>query len=297
MYIGIEAGGTKFVCGAGTGPDDLTDIAIFPTTTPDETLARACAFVADHVQGLQAVGVASFGPVDLHGESDTYGFITSTPKPDWTTVDVVGHRRQAADVPVGFDTDVNGAALAEATWGAAADVSSCVYVTVGTGVGGGAMVDGQLLHGLLHPEMGHLQAVRHPDDGFPGHCPFHGDCIEGMAAGPAMQERWGEPAQDLTGDDRRRAVEIEAYYLAQLAAAVTYILSPERLVFGGGVMRLDGLLDGLRSQLLERLGGYLQVPEITDHVEDYVVAPALGDRAGVLGAVALADRAASGIDR
>lgn len=293
MYIGIEAGGTKFVCAAGTGPDDLTDLTTFPTTTPDETLARARAFVTDHAQDLAAVGVASFGPVDLRRGSDTYGFITSTPKPGWTNADVVGALRQAADVPIGFDTDVNGAALGEARWGAAADVPSCAYVTVGTGVGGGGMVDGQLLHGLLHPEMGHLQVVRHPDDAYAGGCPFHGDCVEGMAAGPALQERWGAPAQYLAGDDLRRAVDIEAHYLAQLAAAMTYILSPERLVFGGGVMHLDGLLDGLRSHLLVRLNGYLRVPEITDHVEGYVVAPALGDRAGVLGAIALADRAAS----
>lgn len=297
MYVGVEAGGTKFVCGAGTGPDDLTDVTTFPTTTPEETLARTRAFVADHTQNLQAIGVASFGPVDLRHGSDTYGFIRSTPKPGWTDADVVGALRHEVDVPIGFDTDVNGAALAEATWGAAADVPSCVYVTVGTGVGGGGMVDGQLLHGLLHPEMGHLHVVRHPDDPFPGHCPFHGDCIEGMAAGPALQERWGTPAQDLTGHDLRRAIDIEAYYLAQLAAAMTYILSPERVIFGGGVMNLEGLMDRLRGQLRERLGGYLHVPEITDHVDDYLVAPTLGDRAGVLGAIALADRAASGADQ
>ena len=175
MYVGIEAGGTKFVCAAGTGPDDLSDVTTFPTTSPDETLARTRAFVTAHAAGLEAIGVASFGPVDLREGSDTYGYITSTPKPGWSETDVVGALRDVADVPIGFDTDVNGAALAEATWGAAADASSCVYVTVGTGVGGGAMVDGRLLHGLLHPEMGHVAVVRHPDDSYAGRCPFHGD--------------------------------------------------------------------------------------------------------------------------
>lgn len=290
MYVGIEAGGTKFVCAAGTGPDDLSDVTTFPTTSPDETLARTRAFVTAHAAGLEAIGVASFGPVDLREGSDTYGYITSTPKPGWSETDVVGALRDVADVPIGFDTDVNGAALAEARWGAAADASSCVYITVGTGVGGGAMVDGRLLHGLLHPEMGHVAVVRHPDDSYAGRCPFHGDCLEGMAAGPAVQERWGRPAQELADDDLRRAVAIEAEYLAQLAAATTYILSPERLIFGGGVMNLQGLLDGLRHRLVERLSGYLKVPAITEHVTRYVVAPKLGDRAGVLGAVALADR-------
>lgn len=291
MYVGIEAGGTKFVCAAGTDPDDLTDVVTFPTTTPGETLGRACAFVADHADGLRGIGVASFGPVDLRPSSDTYGFITSTPKPGWRDTDVLGPLRDAADAPIGFDTDVNGAALGEARWGAASDVASCVYFTVGTGIGGGALVGGQLVHGLLHPEMGHLHVARRVDDQFAGGCPFHGDCLEGMAAGPAIAQRWGQPAQELDGDRLRRAVALEADYLAQLAAATCYILSPERLIFGGGVLHLDGLLDALRAQLVVRLNGYLAVPDITDHIDRYLVPPALGDRAGVLGAIALADRA------
>ncbi|CAN5920589.1 ROK family protein [soil metagenome] len=293
MYVGIEAGGTKFVCAAGTGPDDLTDVTRFPTTSPRETLDRACAFVADHTDGLQGIGVASFGPVDLGQSSDTYGFITSTPKPGWGDTDVLGPLRTVAEVPIGFDTDVNGAALAESRWGAAADVASCVYVTVGTGIGGGGMIDGQLIHGLLHPEMGHLHVARHPDDRFAGRCPFHGDCLEGMAAGPAIEDRWGRPGQELTGAQLAQAVDIEADYLAQLATAMTYILSPERLILGGGVLQLDGLLEAVRTQVVDRLNGYLTVPEITGHVDRYVVRPALGDHAGVLGAIALADRAAA----
>jgi fructokinase len=291
MYVGIEAGGTKFVCAAGTDPDDLTDIVTFPTTRPDETLERACAYVADHADGLRGIGVASFGPVDLRPSSDTYGFITSTPKPGWRDTDVLGPLRDAADATIGFDTDVNSAALGEARWGAASDVASCVYVTVGTGIGGGALVGGQLVHGLLHPEMGLLHVARHVDDQFAGGCPFHGDCLEGMAAGPAIAQRWGQPAEELDGERLRRAVVLEADYLAQLAAATSYILSPERIIFGGGVLHLDGLLDALRARLVVRLNGYLAVPEITDHIERYIVPPALGDRAGVLGAIALADRA------
>lgn len=292
MYVGIEAGGTKFVCAAGTGPDDLTDVTRFPTTTPDETLRRTCAFVADHAQGLRGIGVASFGPIDLRRSSTTYGSITSTPKPYWHNADVLGPLRAVADVPIGFDTDVNGAALAEARWGAATDVSSCVYVTIGTGIGGGGLVDGQLVHGLLHPEMGHLPVARHPADEFPGRCPFHGDCLEGMAAGPAIEQRWGRPAQHLTGAELAQAIEVEADYLAQMAAALSYILSPERLIFGGGVMHLAGLLDAVRVQLVTRLNGYLAIPEITDDVERYLVRPALGDTAGVLGAIGLATDAA-----
>jgi fructokinase len=291
MYVGIEAGGTKFVCAAGTDPADLRDVTTFPTTTPDETLARTRAFVAAHTDGLRAVGVASFGPVDLRPASTTYGSITSTPKPGWRGTDVLTPLREAADVPVGFDTDVNGAALGESRWGAAADVESCVYVTVGTGIGGGGLLGGQLIHGLLHPEMGHVPIARHAEDRYAGSCPFHGDCLEGLAAGPAIAQRWGMPAQELQGDQLRQAVAIEADYLSQMAATLTYVLSPARLIFGGGVMHLDGLIDVMRTRLVERLNDYLDLPEITEHVDTYVVAPALGDRAGVLGAIALAERA------
>lgn len=296
MYVGIEAGGTKFVCAVGTGPGDLRDVANFPTNTPEETLGRTRAFVAEHAAGLRGIGVASFGPVDLRPGSATYGYITSTPKPGWRDTDVLTPLREVADVPIGFDTDVNGAALGEARWGAAVDVGSCVYVTVGTGIGGGGLLGGQLIHGLLHPEMGHVPVARNPDDTFVGSCPFHGDCLEGLAAGPAIAERWGTPAQDLVGDELRRAVDIEADYLSQMAATMTYILSPARLIFGGGVMHVDGLLDTMRSRLVDRLNAYLDVPEITEDVDSYVVRPVLGDHAGVLGAIALADRAATAPD-
>jgi fructokinase len=291
-FVGIEAGGTKFVCGVGTGPDDLEHVTSFPTTTPAETLGRMRDFVLAHTGDLRAIGVASFGPLDLDRSSDTYGSITSTPKPGWTSTDIVGPLQALADVPIGFDTDVNGAALGESRWGAAADVDSCVYITVGTGIGGGGLIGGRLLHGLLHPEMGHVSVRRALDDDFPGSCAFHGDCLEGMASGPAMAERWGVPAEDLVDSQLPQAVRLEAEYLAQLAAAITYMLSPARLIFGGGVMHLDGLLDALRAGTVELLNGYIDVPDITDHTDRYIVRPRLGDHAGLLGAIALAADAA-----
>lgn len=291
-FVGVEAGGTKIVCGTGTGPHDLADVTTFPTTTPAETTGRIGDYVRAHSGELDAIGVASFGPVDLRPSSETYGFITSTPKPGWHSTDLLGPLRATAHVPIGFDTDVNGAALAEARWGAAADVDSCVYVTVGTGIGGGGFIGGGLLHGLLHPEMGHLPVRRHPDDDYAGMCPYHGDCLEGMASGPAIAARWGTLAQELTGERLRRAVSIEADYLAQMAAAMTYLLSPARLIFGGGVMHLEGLLDALRARTSDQLNGYIDVPEITEHMDSYVVRPGLGDHAGLLGALALAADAA-----
>jgi fructokinase len=201
---------------------------------------------------------------------------------------VLGPLRAVADVPLGFDTDVNGAALAESRWGAATDVASCVYVTTGTGIGGGGVLDGRLLHGLLHPEMGHLTVRRAPGDDFAGACAYHGDCLEGMASGPAIAKRWGTPGQHLTGSQLTAAVDLEAGYLAQMAAAMAYLLSPHRLIFGGGVMHLDGLLDALRARTVDLINGYIDVPAITEHIDRYIVPPVLGDHAGLLGAIALA---------
>jgi fructokinase len=294
VLAGIEAGGTKFVCAVGTGPEDLRAIVTFPTTTPDETLARAAAFVREQEEhagtAVRAVGVACFGPLGLRRGSPAYGHITSTPKNGWRHTDVVGTLGAALGVPVGFDTDVNGAALAEHTWGAGRDRDPVVYVTVGTGIGGGALVNGRVVHGLLHPEMGHGPVRRHPEDRYPGGCAYHADCLEGLAAGPAIEARWQRPASDL-GAVRAPAVAMEAWYLAQLATTVTCVLSPERIVLGGGVMKLAGLLDALRAQTVDRLAGYLEAPAITAHIDEYLVPPGLGDRAGVLGGIALAVRA------
>lgn len=286
----VEAGGTKFVCMVGTGPDDIRAEVRFPTTTPAETLARTVEFLRTE-QGrlgpLAAVGLASFGPVDLAAGSPTYGYITSTPKPGWANADVVGTVGRALGVPLGFDTDVNGAALAEARWGAACGLDTLVYLTVGTGIGGGGIAGGRLMHGLIHPEMGHIRVPHDRSaDPFPGVCPYHGDCLEGLASGPAVKARWGRPAEELPADHPAWALEAE--YLAQALAIYVCVLSPQRLVLGGGVMSAPQLFPLIRARLVSLLNGYVQAPEILRDTDRYVVPPALGHRAGVLGALALA---------
>jgi fructokinase len=286
---GIEAGGTKFVCSVGTGPEELRADTRFPTTTPDETLSRAISFFKEQEaqeEPLSAIGVASFGPVDPDPDSSTFGFITSTPKTDWANTDFVGALRDHFHVPVGFDTDVNGAALAEGKWGAAAGLHTFIYLTIGTGIGGGAMVNGRLLHGLIHPEMGHIRL--HHDwerDPFPGNCPYHGDCLEGMAAGPALEERWGQKGQEL--EPGHPAWDLEAEYLAQALQSLVCVLSPQRIIMGGGVMNQPELITKVRQKTATYLNDYIQHPAITDHINEYIVLPALGGRAGVLGAIAL----------
>jgi fructokinase len=283
MLGAIEAGGTKFVCGIGTGPEDLTTVQI-ATTSPEATTAAAIEFLQKESGGrLDAVGIASFGPVDLRCDSPTYGYITSTPKAGWRDFDLAGTVRRALGVPVGFDTDVNGAALGEARWGAAQGLSDFVYLTVGTGIGGGALVADRVLHGLMHPEMGHIRVPHdRTEDPFPGCCPFHGDCLEGLASGPAMQARWGLPARELPPD--HPAWYLEAHYLALGLATWTCSLSPKRFVLGGGVMEQEQLFPMIEQELRCLLNGYIQLPEL------YVMPAALGARAGVLGALVLAMR-------
>jgi fructokinase len=290
VFGAIEAGGTKFVCGVGTGPADLR-ITEFPTTSPEATIGAAAAFIRERAgRDLKAVGIAAFGPVDLDRGSPTYGYITSTPKLAWQNYDFAGSVGRALGVPVGFDTDVNGAALGEARWGAGRGLSDFVYLTVGTGIGGGAMVDGRLLHGLMHPEMGHIR-VPHDfmKDPYPGGCPFHGDCLEGLAAGPAMEARWGVTGHKLPTD--HEGWRLEAHYLALGLATWVCTLSPKRFILGGGVMGQPQLFGMVRDELARLLNGYIRVREITECLDRYVVAPQLGSRAGVLGAIALAEAA------
>jgi fructokinase len=275
VHGAIEAGGAKFVCGVGTGPDDLETVRI-PTTSPAETLAAAVQWLRTFK--VSAVGIGSFGPID--GDR---GYITKTPKPGWQDFDIAGEVRRALGVPVGFDTDVNAAALAEACWGAGRGVPNFLYVTVGSGIGGGAFVDGRLLHGDRHPEMGHIRVphdfVRDP---YPGACPFHGDCLEGLASGPAIQDRWRSAPPDLPDD--HPAWDLEAHYLALGLANLAYILSPSRILVGGGVaMRRQQLHHTIRRKLPDILKGYVAAPDVGP--------PELGDRAGVLGAVLLAEQA------
>jgi fructokinase len=290
LYGGIEAGGTKFVCAVGLGPNEVHARTRFATTTPQETIARAITFFADHPEPIAALGIGSFGPVDPDPGSPTFGTITTTPKPGWRDVDIRGRIQSALSVPVGFDTDVNAAALGEHRWGAAQDVDTFVYITVGTGIGGGAMVAGDLLHGLVHPEMGHIRIPHDRErDPFEGICPFHGDCLEGLATGPAIEARWQQRGADLPHD--HPAWPLEAHYLALGLTTFICTLSPQRVILGGGVMRRLFLFPMIRSQVRDLLNGYVQAPAILDRVDAYIVPPGLGGQAGVLGAIALAAKA------
>ena len=275
VFGGIEAGGSKWKCAVGTGPDDLRAVSTIATATPGETIGEAVGFF-DREGPVDAIGIGSFGPVDL-----ARGVITTTPKPGWAHTDVSGEIGRRLGVPVAFDTDVNAAALGEHRWGALQGLDVCCYVTVGTGIGGGILVGGTPVHGLQHPEVGHLRIPHDRDeDPFPGVCPFHGDCWEGLASGPAMEARWGRPADEVA-DDAPWA--LEARYLALGVLALMAVVSPQRIVVGGGVLNRRGLLELVQRQLDQLVSGYVAVPEL--------VPPALGARAGVLGALALAKSA------
>lgn len=290
VYGGIEAGGTKFICAVGSGPNDIQAEVRFPTTTPTETLAQAIDFFQTQATGLTALGVASFGPVDLNPTSPNYGFITSTPKPGWANTNVVGTLQQALGVPVGFDTDVNGAALSEWRWGAAVGLDTFIYLTIGTGIGGGGMIEGSLMHGLLHPEMGHIRIPHDRQvDPFGGICPYHGDCFEGLAAGPAVAARWNQPGDTLPPE--HPAWKLQAHYLALALMNFICTLSPQRIIIGGGVMSHPQMFPLVRNEVQHLLNGYVQAAQVLSQIDEYIVPPKLGGRAGVLGAIALADAA------
>lgn len=284
----IEAGGTKFVCAVGTGPSDIIETR-FPTTSPEETLAKAVAFFKPYQAKLQAIGVGSFGPVDLNRNSSTYGYVTSTPKPSWANTDFVGVFRDAFNVPIGFDTDVNGAALGEQRWGAAQDVDNFIYITMGTGIGGGVVSNGRLVHGLVHPELGHMFVPKQPDDTYAGHCPFHGaQCFEGVAAGPAIGARWGKPAHELP--ENHPAWDMQGRYVATALASLVCSHSPQKIILGGGVMGQTHMLEKVRAKTVEVLNGYVQSAHILEQIDEYIVLPSLGDKAGILGAMVLAEQ-------
>jgi fructokinase len=293
LYGGIEAGGTKFVCAVGTGPDDIRARARFDTTTPDETIGQAVAWLREQGNrygGLTSVGIASFGPVDLNRQSPHYGYITTTPKPYWANTDLVGAVQNALAVPVGFDTDVTGAALAEYRWGAAQGLDVVLYITVGTGFGGGVVVNGKPLQGLMHPEMGHFRIPHDRDqDPFEGICPYHGDCLEGLASGTAINARWGTTPSHLPVD--HPAWDLEAHYLALALTTFICTLSPQKILMGGGVMKHERLFALLHEKVQRYLADYIPVPAILHQIENYIQPPALGDNTGVLGAFALAEQA------
>lgn len=273
------------MCAIGSGPDDIRDAIVFPTGQPEETISRATAFLTAGGP-LDAVGVGSFGPIDLRRASPTWGRITTTPKPGWHNIDVGSVLKTALDIPVGFDTDVNAAALAEYRWGAAQGLEIFSYITVGTGIGGGVLVKGSPVHGLLHPEFGHMRIPHDRQrDPFEGICPYHGDCLEGLASGEAMQTRWPD-ARLHAWDEHMLALEAE--YLALGLMNVMCTVSAERIILGGGVMSEPLLLPLIRSRVQALAAGYFDSPELRERVTEFVVPPALGDRAGVLGALELA---------
>ncbi len=293
LFGAIEGGGTKFVCAVGKADGQILSETRFPTTTPKETLARTIAFFQEQNQALgplTSLGIACFGPLDPNPSSPTFGHILATPKPGWSGADVVGRLQAALGIPIGFDTDVNGAALGEARWGAAQGLSTFLYFTIGTGIGGGAMVEGRLLHGLIHPEMGHVLLPHDTScDPFPGICPFHGDCFEGLASGPALEKRWGQRAETLPAD--HPAWELEADYIAIAMEGFICAFSPQRIILGGGVPQQPQLIPLVRTKTLALLANYIQSKEVLENMDRYIVPPDLGSRAGIAGALALAQQA------
>lgn len=284
MKIGcIEAGGTKFVCGIIDEHKTILDQVVIPTGSPKETYDAMFAFF-DQFE-MDAIGVASFGPIDLNRSSKTYGHFTTTPKPGWAFTPFASVLEERYKVPVGFDTDVNGAALAELKYGAGANLDNLVYYTIGTGIGAGVVVNRTMVHGMMHPEAGHTLVRVHPKDTFEGVCPYHGDCLEGMASGLAMEKRWGIKAHLLTAD--HAAWDMEAYYIAQACVQAIVMVSPEKIVLGGGVMKQAHLFDLIHKYVKEMLNGYIQSP-LLDDLSTYIVAPGLGELSGMLGAYALA---------
>jgi fructokinase len=288
---GIELGGTKCVCLVGTGPRDIRAQTEVPTgSDAAATLGRIAGTMRSmqSVHGpIGALGVASFGPVNLSRASPRYGFITTTSKPGWSHTDVLGPLARMAGVAVGFDTDVNGAALAERRWGAARGLSDFAYITVGTGVGVGLIVGGRTVYGCNHTELGHVRVVRAPGDAWPGVCRFHGDCVEGLAAGPAIGARAGVPAAEVPPGSP--VWDLAAHALAQLLHMLVLTTAPQRILIGGGVAeRRPDLLVQIRRRLRESLNGYLELDEVDSAIDRYVVAPGLGALAGPLGALALA---------
>ncbi|MGH2458455.1 MAG: ROK family protein [Chloroflexota bacterium] len=294
VFGAVEGGGTKFVCMVGTGPSDVVDEVTIPTTNPADTIGAVIEFLARKRPGiaLAALGVATFGPIGLDPRSETYGRVLKTTKEEWSGARVLAPIARRLGVPIGWDTDVNGAILGEARWGAAQGIDPALYLTVGTGIGGGALVNGATVHGLLHPEMGHLPVPSVPGDSFPGICSFHGHCLEGVASGPAIAARIGRPVAELRPEDP--TWDLVARYLAYGISSLVLALSPRRVVLGGGVMKQPHLLPRVRRAFVDVLNGYVDVPEIVEHVDEYLVLSSLDQRAGLFGAVVLAERALAG---
>lgn len=282
-YGALEAGGTKMVCGIGDETGAILEQISIPTTTPQETIPKLLDYFKQ--KDIKALGIGAFGPVDVNKESSHYGYILDTPKLDWRNFDLVGSIQKELDIPIGLDTDVNASCLGEMTFGCAKGLDSVVYITIGTGIGAGISVNGKLLHGMLHPEAGHILLKPEETDTYKGKCPYHGTCFEGMASGPAIEERWGKKAIELV--EKQEVWELEAYYIAQ--ALMTYILtlSPRKIILGGGVMHQTQLFPLIREKVLENLNGYIKTKELID-IDHYIVPCSLHDNQGIMGCLQLA---------
>lgn len=284
MILGaLEAGGTKMVCAIGNERGQVQERISIPTVSPEKTMPEMIAFFRE--RQIEALGIGCFGPINPVKGTKTYGYITSTPKLAWQNYYIVGVFEKALGCPVGFDTDVNASMLGEITFGAARGLDSCIYVTIGTGVGVGVYVNGGLLHGMMHPEAGHMLLQRHPADAYGGKCPFHGNCLEGLAAGPAIEERWGAKGIDLA--QRREVWELEAFYIAQACVNYTLVYAPRKIILGGGVMHQEQLFPMIRQQYRKLMAGYVNTPEL-ENLESYIVPCSLKDNQGIMGCLQLA---------
>ncbi len=283
MKIGaLEAGGTKMVCAIGNEMGEIFERISIPTETPEITMPKMIEYFRD--RKIEALGIGCFGPIDLNRNSDSYGYITTTPKLAWSNYNIVGVLKEALKIPVGFDTDVNASALGESTWGITKGLENSMYITIGTGIGTGIITNGKMLHGMLHPEGGHLLLSKHPDDDFKGICPYHNTCLEGLASGPAIEARWGKKGDELSTN--KEVWELEAYYIAQALVNYIMIISPERIVLGGGVMHQEHIIHLIRKEVKHLMSGYIKTKELED-IENYIVFPSLNDNQGIMGALKL----------
>ena len=283
LYGALEAGGTKMVCALGDENGKILEQVSIPTTTPEETMPKIIEYFKD--KDIKSIGVACFGPIDLDKNSKTYGYITSTPKTAWMNYDIVGCIKNALNVPVGFDTDVNGSLLGEITWGCAKGLTDAIYLTIGTGVGGGVMSNGKLLHGMMHPEVGHMIISKSQNDKGNSLCPFHDSCLEGLAAGPSIEARWGKKAKDLA--DTKEVWELEAEYIGTALVNCCMILSPQKIILGGGVMHQMQLFPLIREYFKKAMNGYIKT-ELLENLDEYIVPASLNDDQGIMGAIKLA---------
>lgn len=284
MYFGgIEAGGTKFVCAVADENQKIIEKVSIPTTTPEETFEQVFHFF-DHYS-LEAMGIGSFGPIGIDESKENYGFVLATPKKGWANYDFLGTMKKRYDIPFAWTTDVNAAAFGELKQGAAQGKDSCIYLTVGTGIGAGVVLNGEIFQGIAHPEMGHIRIKRHPQDDYEGTCPYHKDCLEGLAAGPSLEARTGIKGQDLPKD--HPVWDIQAYYIAQALMNYALTLAPEVIILGGGVMNQDHLLQNIRRQFVEQMAGYMETPA----PEEYIVRWGMPNESGIIGSLLLAKEA------